>query len=178
MKLTDIKTDHPHYPFVERLFLDAFPESERRPVDAQRRNVDENESFHCYLFGEHDGLPAGFITVWRLDGFCYVEHFAVDPALRNGGYGSRVMQRLLQELPLPVVLEAEVPTDDLSRRRVGFYERQGFRVWDKDYVQPPYRPGGDSLPLYLMVANESDTMPSLDAVRRAIYREVYEVDFL
>ena len=49
MKLTNIKTNHPHYPFVEKLFLDAFPESERRPVDAQRRNVDENETFSCYL---------------------------------------------------------------------------------------------------------------------------------
>lgn len=175
MKLTDIKTNHPHYSFVERLFLDAFPESERRPVDAQRHNVDTNEAFHCYLLTEDDDCPIGFITVWQLDGFYYAEHFAVDPALRNGGYGSRVMQRLLQELALPVVLEAEVPTDDLSRRRVGFYERQGFRVWDKDYVQPPYRPGGEPLPLYLMVANETDSMPSVEAVRRAIYQKVYGV---
>lgn len=175
MKLTNIKTNHPHYPFVEKLFLDAFPESERRPVDAQRRNVDENEAFSCYLLTEDD-RPIGFITVWQLDGFYYGEHFAVDPSLRNGGYGSLVMKHLLHELPLPFVLEAEVPTDDLSRRRVDFYERQGFRVWDKDYVQPPYRPGDASLPLYLMVANESEVMPPVDAVRRAIYREVYGVE--
>ena len=86
------------------------------------------------------------------------------------------MKHLLHELPLPFVLEAEVPTDDLSRRRVGFYERQGFRVWDKDYVQPPYRRGGRPLPLYLMVAGETDAMPPVDTVRRAIYREVYGVE--
>ncbi len=175
MKLTDIKTDHPHYDFVEKLYLDAFPESERRPVEAQRRNVDENGKFHCYLLTEDDGRPIGFITVWQLDGFYYGEHFAIDPALRNGGYGGRVMQHLLSELRLPFVLESEVPADEMSRRRIGFYERQGFRVWDKDYVQPPYCTGGTPLPLYLMVAGETPDMPSVDDVRRAIYREVYGV---
>lgn len=176
MELKPIKTDHPHYAFVEELFLAAFPESERRPVDAQRRNVDTHPAFRCYLLTEEGGRPVGFITVWHLDGFYYAEHFAVDPSLRNGGYGSRVVQQLLHELKLPLVLEAEVPADDLSRRRVAFYERQGFRTWDKDYVQPPYRPGGESLPLYLMVANEHYGLPPVDAVRRAIYREVYGVE--
>lgn len=176
MNITAINTSHPHYAFVENLFLSAFPEDERRPVEDQRRNVDNNEAFRCYLISEDDGRPVGFITLWSLDGFCYGEHFAVDPALRNGGYGGRVMQHLLGELHRPFVLEAEVPADEMSRRRVGFYERQGFRVWDKDYVQPPYRSGGRPLPLYLMVAGETDAMPSVDAVRRAIYREVYGVE--
>ena len=176
MELTIIKTDHPHYVFVENLYLSAFPENERRPVDAQRRNVDTNPLFRCYLLTGDESRPIGFITLWRLDGFCYAEHFAVDPSLRNGGYGSRVMQLLLRELELPVVLEAEVPADDLSRRRVAFYERQGFRTCDKDYIQPSYRPGGESLPLYLMVAGESRGLPPLESVRRDIYRHVYGVE--
>lgn len=176
MELTIIKTDHPHYAFVENLYLSAFPENERRPVDAQRRNVDTNPLFRCYLLTGDGGRPIGFITLWCPDGFYYAEHFAIDPSLRNGGWGSRVVRQLLRELELPVVLEAEVPADDLSRRRIAFYERQGFRIWDKDYVQPPYRPGGESLPLYLMVANETHGLPAVDSVRRIIYRHVYGVE--
>lgn len=178
MRLTAIKTTHPHYPFVEELFLAAFPESERRPVEAQRLNVDGNARFRCYLLTEDDDeRPLGFITVWELDGFYYAEHFAIAPTLRNGGYGSRVMQHLLAQLDRPLVLEVEVPEDELTRRRVAFYERQGFRICDKDYVQPPYRTGGASLPLYLMVAGDASAeLPALEDVRKGIYREVYRVD--
>ena len=106
-----------------------------------------------------------------------LRHFAIDPTLRNGGYGSRVMQHLLAQLDRPLVLEVEVPEDELTRRRVAFYERQGFRICDKDYVQPPYRTGGASLPLYLMVAGDASAeLPTLEDVRKGIYREVYRVD--
>ena len=75
------------------------------------------------------------------------------------------------------MIELEVPEDELTRRRVAFYERQGFRICDKDYVQPPYRTGGASLPLYLMVAGDASAeLPALEDVRKGIYREVYRVD--
>ena len=101
---------------------------------------------------------------------------AVDPALRNGGYGSRVMQTLLRELKKPLILEVETPEDEMSKRRIGFYQRQGFEICDTGYVQPPYRKGGESLPMYLMVANkpQQNTL-DLQTIKETIYKEVYEV---
>lgn len=175
MKLTRIKTNHPQYAFVEKLFLDSFPENERRPLEEQRSNTDGNDAFSCYLLTEEDGLSVGFITIWDLDSFYYAEHFAVDPSLRNGGYGSRVMQALLKEMDKPLVLEVELPDNEMSCRRIGFYERQGFRVWSKDYMQPSYRAGGDMLPLYLMMAGGEDVEPDVQMVKKAIYEKVYGV---
>ena len=41
--------------------------------------------------------PLAFITYWDLM-FHYVEHFATNPALRNGGYGKRTLEHLCEFL--------------------------------------------------------------------------------
>ena len=33
----------------------------------------------------HDDTPVGLITYWDFGHFYYIEHFAIDPAQRNGG---------------------------------------------------------------------------------------------
>ena len=104
MEIKDITPANPHYAFVESLFISAFPESERRPVEKQRFNIENKDMFHCYLFIENNETPIGFITIWEFTDFYYAEHLAVDPALRNGGYGSRVMQTLLRELKKPLII--------------------------------------------------------------------------
>lgn len=176
MEIKDITPANPHYAFVESLFISAFPESERRPVEKQRFNIENKDMFHCYLFIENNETPIGFITIWKFTDFYYAEHLAVDPALRNGGYGSRVMQTLLRELKKPLILEVETPEDEMSKRRIGFYQRQGFEICDTGYVQPPYRKGGESLPMYLMVANKpQQNMLDLQTIKETIYKEVYEV---
>ena len=68
----------------------------------------------------------GFITGWLFDGYTYVEHFAIDPAASNGGIGAEAMKQFLVFCGTPVVLEVEMPTDEMSKRRIGFYERLGF----------------------------------------------------
>lgn len=176
MEIKDITPASPHYAFVENLFTSAFPESERRPADRQRFNLENKDCFHCYLFAENDETPVGFITIWEFADFYYAEHLAVDPSLRNGGYGSRVMQALLGKLDKPLILEVETPEDEMSKRRIGFYQRQGFEICDTTYMQPPYRKGGESLPMYLMVANQSKKiLPDLSLIKDTLYKEVYEV---
>ena len=58
----------------------------------------------------------------------YGEHFAVDPDERGGGYGGKALRLLCEELQTPVVLEVELPFDEMSRRRIGFYQRSGFTL--------------------------------------------------
>ncbi len=57
--------------------------------------------------------------------FYYIEHFAIDPSLRNGGYGKRVLEvdELKKQLKGPIVLEVEEPNDEMSTRRIHFYKR-------------------------------------------------------
>lgn len=170
IELREITTGDRDYPFVERLFLGAFPEEERRPEEAQRRNVDAEPRFHC-LLASADGRPVGFITYWDFPRFSYVEHFATDPTVRGGGLGAQIFQEALLRFPRPVLLEVEPPEDEMTRRRVGFYRRQGLTLRENiPYVQPPYREGGESVELILMTAPSFLPTPADIAL---LHREVY-----
>lgn len=178
LTFTRINTRHPHYPFVEELLHQSFPLEERRDDEDQRRNTDTNERFYCYLLTDTDESGKeeliGLITVWKLDGFYYAEHLATSPQVRNRGYGRQVMEALKAHLSdNPIILEVERPEDEMSRRRIGFYQRCGFQLCTQDYHQPPYREGGEGLPLYLMYAGADEIDSRYPQIRDEIYRNVY-----
>ncbi len=174
MEIRQIKTDEASYAFVEQLLHDAFPPEERRDTPQQRAYTDQHPLFHCCLISEN-GSNVGLITYWQFDDFYYIEHFAIDPTLRNGGYGKRALESIEQLLNKPIVLEVEAPTDELSTRRIGFYRRLGFTLCEHPYLQPPYRPGDGELPMFLMTYGDIDMNKEFERVRDAIHREVYGV---
>lgn len=135
--------------FVESLWLAAFPPAERRPLAEQRKNFENNKNF----FGNvilHQGKPAGLITWWDMDDFIYCEHFAIAASLRSLGMGKQVISRALKLTARPMLLEVERPGLPQTDRRIRFYESCGFQLWDYDYLQPPYRPGGERIPMSIM----------------------------
>ena len=103
------------------------------------------------------------------------EHFAIDPAQRNGGYGKSVLNHLCQLLKHPIVLEVEIPEEEMAKRRINFYQRQGFSLWEKPYQQPPYKTGDNYLPMLIMAYGDIECGKDFDSVKEHIYREVYNV---
>lgn len=174
LKLTPIKTTDSVYSFVEQLLHDSFPLAERRDDEAQRDNTDHNPRFTCYFISD-DEVPVGLITAWNLDGFYYLEHLATTPLIRNRGYGKQIIQQIKDLLPGVIVLEVEHPEDEMSRRRIGFYQRCGFQLCEKEYIQPPYREGGEEVPLFLMYSGTDSIDDAFDTIRQRIYKEVYGV---
>ena len=176
LRLREIHTADTAYPFVEQLWLAAFPEAERRDAAAQRRNTDSNPLFHC-LLAESDGQPVGFITYWDFDTFCYGEHLATSLSVRNRGMGAQILHLLFDRIRRPFVLEAELPEDDLTSRRVAFYRRNGLVPWtDFPYTQPAYRKGGETVPLLLMATADLSPDKDFRRVVSRIYRDVYGAD--
>ena len=166
--------DTPIYNYVEELLVASFPSEEYRPLDELRRLTDEEPRF-CVRVALEGDAPVGLITVWSFPGYAYIEHFAIDPNRRNGGYGARVLRVLAEELRTALVLEVELLETDLARRRIGFYERQGFTLWNVPYQQPPYRPGDGYLPMRLMVRGDLQCNRDYETIRRTLHREVYHV---
>ena len=113
------------------------------------------------------------ISYWNMGDFFYIEHFAIDPQLRNGGYGKRVLEAIKEQLHGPIVLEVEEPTDEMSTRRINFYKRLGFILHEKPYMQPPYRKGESGLPMFLMAYGTMDLDNDFEKVKNTLYKEVY-----
>lgn len=172
---TKIRTTDKNYPFVENLLHDSFPEAERRDDEAQRENTDCNPKFSCHLIADGDIL-VGFITIWRLNGFHYIEHLATSPNIRNRGYGKQIMEKIKETIPGIIVLEVEMPNDEPSTRRINFYRRCGFTLCDKPYIQPPYRKGGKGLPLKLMYYGTDSIDTNFESIRNVLHTEVYGVE--
>lgn len=149
--LKEINTHSEDYAFVETLMDSAFPADERRDVAGQRYNVDHNEKMRCLLIKDGD-VNVGFITVWSLpSGFSYVEHLAIADNMRQCGYGTLSLAALVSMPGVSsVILEVEMPTTDEAKRRISFYEKCGFSLWPRPYIQPAYSSDKQSLPMRIM----------------------------
>lgn len=161
------------FPFIERLLTDSFPKEEYRPLNAFREYTDKEDKFHILLI-VCNGQDAGFFTYWNFDSFCYIEHFAIDTPLRNLGIGHLAINLLKQHLKSSIVLEVELPVGEIEKRRISFYERNGFRLCAGKYMQPPYRKGDKAFPLCLMVTGDIDMEADFKKVVRNIHQSVYD----
>ena len=134
IEIKQVKTqDEVNYTFVEKLMHTAFPQEERRDTVQQREYSDNNLRF-CNNIILENGNSIGMISYWTMGDFYYIEHFAIDPSLRNGGYGKRVLEMIKKQLKGPIVLEVEEPNDEMSTRRIHFYKRLEFTLHKKPYI--------------------------------------------
>ena len=164
----------PALDLIERTYTESFPEVERRDFSLVRNLVRDESRFIVYALSKEDRY-VGFFTGWLFDGYTYVEHFAIDPAARNGGIGAEAMKQFLVFCGTSVVLEVEMPTDEMSKRRISFYERLGFKLDNQVYHQPPYREGGEWLEMRLMTYGDVDLEHSFELVKNCLHKNVYGV---
>lgn len=165
-------SDKASYNYGENLLVAAFPTQEYRDLEQQRHFTDNNPIFSNYIVIKDDE-PVGLLTTWYLGRFIYVEHLAIDPLKRNGGLGKAVFEQLEKITDKPIVLEVELPNDEMSRRRIGFYRRLGFELWEIEYQQPPYRAGDGFLPMFLMAKGDLSYKSDFEEIKKIIHTEVY-----
>ena len=165
--------DTSEYNSMEKLLTSAFPKEEYRDLQEMRALTKSKNAFHNNLIYDGDTF-IGMITYWDFGRFCYIEHFATLPDMRNRGYGRAILEKMKDMLRRPIVLEVELPTEVMAQRRIRFYERQGFVLWKHGYMQPPYRPGDTCLPMRLMASGDLDEEKDFEVIEKTIHREVYD----
>jgi ribosomal protein S18 acetylase RimI-like enzyme len=156
---------------IEQTYTESFPVEERRDF-ALVRELLVNEPRFALCALSHEKRYIGFISFWQFDDFAYIEHFAVDKSRRNEGWGGTILRQFAEKIN-PIVLESELPVDELSARRIRFYERQGFVAIRRPYLQPPYRKGDGWIPLCLMVYGNLAADSLFEQIKQTIYRYVY-----
>lgn len=175
ISIKKIKTTDLEYPFTEELLTTAFPPEEHRELPLQREYTDNNARFQNNIILDNE-VPIGCISYWDFDDFYYIEHFAISPDFRNGGYGKKVLEYINEHIAHPIVLEVELPENEMSKRRIGFYERIGYELIKEEYFQPPYRKQDSNLPMFLMIYDKHKQKREIEHIKRTLYKYVYNVE--
>lgn len=141
----------PDHDFVQltELYTEAFPPEERREVK-QLENLLQTESAMFFNAVECDGELAGLFVYWDFGSFYYLEHLAVFASMRNRKIGEQILSWVTENLKGVRILEVEPADTEMATRRIRYYERNGYRILDKSYLQPPYTPDGKDFPLWIM----------------------------
>ena len=123
---------------VEKLYCSAFPEEERLPFRRMTMLSLLKPSVDLLAYYEAD-LFCGFSFTVVTGRYLYINFFAVDPALRGKGYGSRMAALLREKYPKAAVCEVKAPKDsavdqDPDVKRIRFWEGTGFDFFDGAYT--------------------------------------------
>ncbi|MFR4441034.1 MAG: GNAT family N-acetyltransferase [Hungatella sp.] len=161
---------------VYEIYLESFPEMERRTREGQYR-VFEHAHYHIYGKVE-DGMIVAFLGYWELPSCLFVEHLASRPECRGRKFGEMLVQECLAGTDKPVFLEIEPITeaDPFTGRRAGFYERQGFVVNRFPYEQMPLKEGDEPMPLWIMSRGKPFSQVEFFPFKKEIYEIVYQVE--
>lgn len=163
-RLTATRMTSPLHPYTDAwwaLYESAFPASERR-CWAVHAEALRDTLFHCLYLADDSGF-VGLLTYWQLAEVVYVEHLAIVPELRGGGYGHAALELLTS----PVILEIEPVVDALTARRLAFYRSCGFVELPTPHVQLAYQVGQPDIPLLLL------SRPFMDEATVARFEQLY-----
>lgn len=152
-------------------YVNSFPENERR------NEKEFWELFHHpnarVLSIYKDNEMVGYLIIWELSEFIFIEHFEVFEKFRNQKLGTKIIENISVKFG-NIILETEPSNfNEVAERRVKFYERNKFSVLKKDYIQPKYAEDKEDLNLWLM---GNFPIENLQSIIGEIYRVVYGVE--
>jgi len=139
------------------LYVEAFPPEERREWGQLKEMLEEEPAMYFNAV-EADGKLAGLLVYWNFGTFYYLEHLAVFAEMRNKKIGQQILDWVSEHLKGVRILEAEPAETEIATRRINYYQRNGYHILDKTYLQPSYCPGGKAFPLWIM-GNETGQGP-------------------
>jgi ribosomal protein S18 acetylase RimI-like enzyme len=158
---------------IKNLYLTAFPPNERREFDELKKQIDNDECNVNLIFD--DEKVAGFIILWNFNDFVFLEHFAIKPGLRGLGTGEKTLNEIKALNQKTIILETEPPADEMSRRRISFYKRNGFQLLERHYLQPSYDGKKPEVEMKLMCNSENISIEKLEKYILLIREKVYKI---
>lgn len=153
------------------LLQSTFPKEELLPKEMHYQLFQRPD-----FFGRQYDDFSAFVIGYQLKEFLFIELYMVQDHLRGQGIGSEFLETILKASKTPVILEVELPTDDMTKRRIQFYQRLGFHLNTFDYKMPQFENNHGGIPLYIM--SYPNTLSETDFLyyKKKIYQDVYLVD--
>ena len=132
---------------VWNLYEKSFPIAERRKLEDHLRAC-ENELFNPVSIWDND-LFIGIAFYWEWSNYRYIEYLAVTPELHGKGYGSQIIKKI-RDSEYTIILEIDPLINELSVRRLQFYEQAGFTLTPYRFMHLPYRIDGEPQELLIL----------------------------
>ena len=165
--------DRKRFDEVYSIMEKSFPPDEIRPYDEQKALL-SNDFHRVYTLIDGDRICSVAAT-WQFSEVLFIEHLATDSDLRGRGMGVQILDFLTENEKRTVCLEVEPPENELARRRIAFYERQGFNLNEYPYIQPAISYGRSPIPLMIMTHSRKIDKCEFEGIKRLLYKEVYKV---
>lgn len=132
---------------VWNLYEESFPIAERRKLEDHLRACENNHFYPLSVWEDSELL--GIVFYWEWNNYRYIEYLAVSPMFRNLGYGAQIIKQI-KDSKYTIVLEIDPLVNDLSVRRLQFYERAGFELTPYRFMHLPYRINGKPQELLIL----------------------------
>ena len=156
---------------VREIYEASFPPKERREFFQLKQLISDRELFVNQIITDKN-IVAGLCIFWVFNEFAFIEHLAVKPELRGIGIGEEALSVLREKFKI-ILLETELPVDEISKRRIKFYERNGFSLLERQYFQPSYGNNKPEVELKIMSTDENISNEKLDEYLLQIRKKVY-----
>lgn len=166
------KCDLADFESVYIIMESSFPINEIRSRHGQYELL-KKENYSLYIKKEQ-GKIIGFISVWDLGDFNFIEHFAIDKNYRNKGVGSKMLKQVIDSSKKKVVLEVEPIINETTKKRVDFYTSNGMFYHDFYYEQPALEKERERVELKIM-STTLLTEQDFNKVKEILYKKVYKV---
>lgn len=141
-----------------RIYSKSFPIYEQR--DRMQHEIAFNSRYYKLLCSIENDEIVSFVSFWDFEEFVYIEHLAVNDIYRGKGFGSQMLTQFEKLTQKTIILEIDPITDDLSRNRLTFYQKLGFKLCLVKHTHPPYKKSYE--PHELLVLNTGDNALSLE----------------
>lgn len=158
---------------VFSLMQRSFPKNEYRSYENQKKLL-ENKHYKIIPYFGGDNELLGFAAVWEFEFFKFVEHIAVSEKCRGMGIGSKIMRDIIEKSDVDIILEIEPPNDEMSKKRLHFYEKLGFKCNDFGYFQLPLNKNDKPIPLKILSYPQAINEEKFKKIKKIIYSNVYE----
>jgi ribosomal protein S18 acetylase RimI-like enzyme len=179
----------PEFEEVIDIYLQAFPENERQPLDKIKRRVATNE--YSLLVVKRGNTVVGFSLLYVFDDlrFGLLDYMTIREEYGNLGIGAELFRQTYEYFKKGnpsrnfLLLEVEHPAYGsvseraLRLRRIRFYERLGVRtVANFEYLLPPMSDNRPTEMLLMVYAGNNSIdidQNTLKDILVAVYEKVY-----
>lgn len=118
------------------IYSTSFPVYEQRSHE-QQLYAFSSKHYHLFCRISENRLNA-FISFWNFDNYVYVEHFAVNSQIRGQSTGTNTLTQFMEETQKMIVLEIDPIVNEISKKRLSFYQKLDFKPCPYKHVHPAY----------------------------------------